>query len=651
MATPRRVLSPDDINKRIDASLKANRRAENAAIVMAIGMFLLGVTILIAGFWHRNVYITSGTVLFQGILYWPIKQILRLRKENILLQTVPEIVAGLPFEEAVPVLLRLIDHQSPLLPLDPAANLAGKWEYRAEKNDRTYSYGGDVNIHMKMTAYGPQWKLTGTRRWEELNGKREDGLDYTWSTDWAAVTGNDEIKYTYTIEVTDKLPIRGFADGFITQRENGKPIRIDGTFYQLPPVEPMYGNYQFSRIQQVMTATDDAGRLTQRSQVAVQEPQAAGAQVESQPPIPEANKSKLQRGHPPQTSTTTGRKWLMWAFLVTVGILAVITWRYWFTPPPSIADITADLTEYVKHEYAAPLRGSVDGWHNAWSEADMRVALDGLGVGDDQDMWHWFEQQKLPCHCWRQQPDDVADHIGVTSWVLLTFALMHQRPSEDEVRFIVNNQHPLGWWPQFPSTDDAENASTYATAVSIWALYELFIRGLVPASEKESVNIAIQRGADWLVAHNVAGHFGHWADYQEGDFNVQSIGISGFVVHILHLIGRPARRVDQDWMASLPNSLPSSTDEATSSHAVDLPGGKFARDTLHSLALPWFVIGTVDAYSAGTALEKAKARSLLAEINRKGDEIRQAVQGKPWVAAEILISLRYFDSHISDLHP
>jgi hypothetical protein len=128
----------------------------------------------------------------------------------------------------------------------PATNISGHWRYKCTALDRKYSHGGDAIIDTQVTPYGPQWRLTGTRQWREIDGQRVDGLNYTWSTDWAAFTERDRIKYTYRI-TTDRGAIIGFADGAITDRQNGIPVRIAGTFYQLPPLDPMYGEYEFSR--------------------------------------------------------------------------------------------------------------------------------------------------------------------------------------------------------------------------------------------------------------------------------------------------------------------------------------------------------------------------------------------------------------------
>src|SRR5689334_3311249 len=99
MAAASDVINLDHVNKRVDEALAANRRTEVIIIVMAAGIFLLGSAATVLGYWHRNPYVGSAAVLFQGLLYWPIKEILKLRRDNLVLQTVPAIVSTLPPRE------------------------------------------------------------------------------------------------------------------------------------------------------------------------------------------------------------------------------------------------------------------------------------------------------------------------------------------------------------------------------------------------------------------------------------------------------------------------------------------------------------------------------------------------------------------------
>jgi hypothetical protein len=75
---------------------------------MAVGTFLLGLAIIVTGFWFRNHYITAGATLTQGFLYWPINEILKLRRDNIILQTTPVIVSALDSKAAADEIKKLL---------------------------------------------------------------------------------------------------------------------------------------------------------------------------------------------------------------------------------------------------------------------------------------------------------------------------------------------------------------------------------------------------------------------------------------------------------------------------------------------------------------------------------------------------------------
>jgi hypothetical protein len=94
------TISIEFVHKRVDNALKLNRRAERIVIGMAVGMFLLGLAIVVTGYWSQNLYVTGGAAVLQGFLYWPIKEILKLRRDNIVLQVTPIVVERLSPEAA-----------------------------------------------------------------------------------------------------------------------------------------------------------------------------------------------------------------------------------------------------------------------------------------------------------------------------------------------------------------------------------------------------------------------------------------------------------------------------------------------------------------------------------------------------------------------
>lgn len=102
----------DVINNRVDAALKDNRRAEWIVTGMAFCIFMLGVGMIAAAYWSKNAYVGGGTFLLQSFIYWPIREILKLRRDNMLLQTLPVLVAELPPKEAILEIRKLAEHEN-----------------------------------------------------------------------------------------------------------------------------------------------------------------------------------------------------------------------------------------------------------------------------------------------------------------------------------------------------------------------------------------------------------------------------------------------------------------------------------------------------------------------------------------------------------
>ena len=98
------------INARVDQALADNRRAENVLIGMAIGIFVIGVSAVFTGFWLKNPYVASGSMLTQGFLYWPIREVGRLRRDNLILQTFPALASVLPAKQVAQEIVKLLKH-------------------------------------------------------------------------------------------------------------------------------------------------------------------------------------------------------------------------------------------------------------------------------------------------------------------------------------------------------------------------------------------------------------------------------------------------------------------------------------------------------------------------------------------------------------
>jgi hypothetical protein len=97
-------LDLDGVFARIEAALLDNRRAETIVLTMAAGIFLLGVGVVGVSYWQQNPYFTGGALLMQALLYVPVREMVRLRRDNLVLRTLPALLGGLSQPDACAVL-------------------------------------------------------------------------------------------------------------------------------------------------------------------------------------------------------------------------------------------------------------------------------------------------------------------------------------------------------------------------------------------------------------------------------------------------------------------------------------------------------------------------------------------------------------------
>lgn len=104
-----RAMDLTKINNRVDQAIAANKRSEHIIIGMAVLIFILGLVVASVAYWTTNAYITSGAMLFEGALYFPIRRIGRIRRDNIVLQTFPAMMSALPPDRAADEIIKLLE--------------------------------------------------------------------------------------------------------------------------------------------------------------------------------------------------------------------------------------------------------------------------------------------------------------------------------------------------------------------------------------------------------------------------------------------------------------------------------------------------------------------------------------------------------------
>jgi hypothetical protein len=97
------------IYERIDLALERGRRSEQLVIGLSVLVFALGMGLIAVGAALNSVLIVGPSVAIEALLYWPIRQVLRIRKQNIALACAPALIATLPPEQAAAEMVKLLE--------------------------------------------------------------------------------------------------------------------------------------------------------------------------------------------------------------------------------------------------------------------------------------------------------------------------------------------------------------------------------------------------------------------------------------------------------------------------------------------------------------------------------------------------------------
>jgi hypothetical protein len=285
----------------------------------------------------------------------------------------------------------------------------------------------------------------------------------------------------------------------------------------------------------------------------------------------------------------------------------------------------------------------------AWSSAQILVALresdpDYAGQIDAKLIERYFRSVAGPeCACWRRLPNGkYPNHLGITSWVLWTFAEYGIPADKSELEFLLSSQDRQGWWPLFAGATEEKFASSYATAAAVLALHR---QSTLDANQalRERLAQAVQHGTNWL--KKVADGRARWADYPawpDAKERREFLGVSGFALFALHRVGAPGLAgLDRDWLRRLPSDVPTALSCEVSGKITQSGKRSDLDDTRYS-GLPWGILATVLAYPNGWISGKARAIDWLERALAPGASIH-ALTGTgedDSITAEALLALR-----------
>jgi hypothetical protein len=301
------------------------------------------------------------------------------------------------------------------------------------------------------------------------------------------------------------------------------------------------------------------------------------------------------------------------------------------------AATAGQLTQELRSSFLR-LRSNNDATFTPWPVAQFSVVLGEREGLDDKFLSDYFKSRMdQKCNCWRETPEK-EPHAGATSWVLYSMAAHSVEVPGEVVSSLLDLQDGKGWWPIYPARALDQNASSYATAWAIIALTEL--QGKI--NDKELANrirVATGRAAAWLLDSRIASRT-RWYDYPFGTKKIESISVSGLVLHSLHarLNAQDLTELDAKWIAELPAELgPASEFDLTDTYII-LRNGALDFDRTRHYKLQWAMIATADAYANATLLERAKALAWF-ELMLKHEIVDEDVLKQNWVSSELVLAL------------
>ena len=286
--------------------------------------------------------------------------------------------------------------------------------------------------------------------------------------------------------------------------------------------------------------------------------------------------------------------------------------------------------------------------YNTWAVAQMSTALGSAMPVTPSAVKRFFDANlDEKCDCWRETPDK-PPHTGATGWTLFSMARLGLPAQPQVLAFLLSLQSPSGWWPLHPATWEPKNASTYATAWATLALCsQLPLQQGTANAEPGKISAAIRNSLRWLAKSRLADT-ARWLDYPANSPSFKSASISALILHVKHSCGdsEGAEPLHREWLDSLPVEVANASTVEASNTYITLKNGNLDFDRTRHYTLQWALVATVDAFKAGTLVQRAAALQWIERIltpSLASPEVRN----QNWVAAELLYALKYLRAHIT----
>ena len=100
----------EQIIRRVDDVLHQNRRVEWTFVGLTALLFCTGIVCLISALLTGNFAWSTPSAITTGLLYWPLREIKKMRNKNIALATAPILITQLPPDKAAEEIQKLLQN-------------------------------------------------------------------------------------------------------------------------------------------------------------------------------------------------------------------------------------------------------------------------------------------------------------------------------------------------------------------------------------------------------------------------------------------------------------------------------------------------------------------------------------------------------------
>jgi hypothetical protein len=284
---------------------------------------------------------------------------------------------------------------------------------------------------------------------------------------------------------------------------------------------------------------------------------------------------------------------------------------------------------------------------DSWTYANILVALGPDLVSSRLKYDHslYFKKWMKPSkHCWTEgNPNGPPCHIGATAWALVAMSMNSIKPSKDMWLYLLQQQNSLGWWSLYEdSGNDQQNASTYSTAVALWALHIGLTTNMIPEALVEKSKVSLERAKEWLFSKRNRGGC-LWSAYPDRSATVEpSLAISGFVIHKLLILGpEPIKSITDICLNALTTERPAITEWYQTGESVPLNDGKNGeKDGVRHQKLILTILALGKLYPMLSITDKARVRRFVESTLFPDPASVESKLDYSWQKAEFALMIR-----------